>query len=111
MGGRTPNRPALPKRRALKAVILPASFLDRDIDKLHHLVKTLAVDLATAERLAPLVPADRQVVCESGIADGREIARMRAAGIDRFLVGESLMRKADVAAATRALLAPESVGG
>ena len=74
-------------------------------------LKTLAVDIATSERLAPLVPADRQVVCESGIADGRDIARMRAAGIDRFLVGESLMRQTDVAAATRALLAPERVGG
>ncbi|HEX9647308.1 MAG TPA: indole-3-glycerol phosphate synthase TrpC [Alphaproteobacteria bacterium] len=69
-------------------------------------LKTLAVDLATTERLAPLVPAGRAVVCESGIADAGDIARMRGHGVDRFLVGESLMRQADVAAATRALLAP-----
>ena len=74
-------------------------------------LKTMAVDIATSERLAPLVPADRQVVCESGIAGARDIARMRTAGIDRFLVGESLMRQTDVAAATRALLAPERVSG
>jgi indole-3-glycerol phosphate synthase len=74
-------------------------------------LKSLAVDIATTERLAPLVPAHTSVVCESGIADAGDIARMRDAGVHRFLVGETLMRRADVAAATRALLAPESVGG
>ena len=69
-------------------------------------LKTLEVDLATTERLAPQVPADRLVVCESGIRDSGDIARMRAAGVGRFLVGESLMRQGDVAAATRTLLKP-----
>jgi indole-3-glycerol phosphate synthase len=67
-------------------------------------LKTLAVDLATTERLAPLVPADRLLVCESGIASHRDLARMGEAGVRCFLVGESLMRQADVTAATAALL-------
>jgi indole-3-glycerol phosphate synthase len=72
-------------------------------------LKTLAVDIATTEQLAPLLPAGRQVVCESGIAKAADIARMRRAGVQRFLIGESLMRQADVSAAVRALLAPEEV--
>jgi len=68
-------------------------------------LKTLEVDLAVTERLAPRVPKDRLVVCESGIAGPEDLARMSAAGAFCFLVGESLMRQADVAAALRALLA------
>lgn len=68
-------------------------------------LKTLKVDLATTEALAPRVPADRAVVCESGLAASADLARMARIGVRRFLVGESLMRQADVEAATRALLA------
>ena len=72
-------------------------------------LKTLAVELATTERLAPRVPKDRTVVCESGIKTNAGLARMARAGVRCFLVGESLMAQDDVAAATRALLgAPES---
>jgi len=67
-------------------------------------LKSLKVDLATAERLAPLVPPDREVVCESGLESEADLARMAAIGVRRFLVGESLMRKPNVEAATRALL-------
>ena len=67
-------------------------------------LKTLAVDLATAERLAPRVPADRLVVAESGIETTADLVRLRRAGASAFLVGESLMRQADVTAATRRLL-------
>lgn len=67
-------------------------------------LKTLAVDLATTERLAPLLPPDRLLVCESGIASHADVARMWAVGARCFLVGESLMRRPDVAAATAALL-------
>ncbi len=65
---------------------------------------TLRVDLATTERLAPLVPAGRLMVCESGIGSHRDVERMGAAGARCFLVGESLMRESDVAAATAALI-------
>ena len=67
-------------------------------------LKTLEVDLATAERLAPLAPEDAEIVCESGLNCHGDLLRMAAAGVRRFLVGESLMRQADVAAATSALL-------
>jgi indole-3-glycerol phosphate synthase len=73
-------------------------------------LKSLAVDIATTEALAPQVPDDRILICESGIADSDDIARMRAAGAHCFLVGEALMREADVAHATRALMQPVSVG-
>ena len=67
-------------------------------------LKTLAVDLAVTERLAVLAPADRALVAESGISRPADLARLIKAGARRFLIGESLMRQADVSAATRALL-------
>ncbi len=67
-------------------------------------LKTFATTLATTERLAPLVPSDRLVIAESGIFTHDDLERLAASGVRAFLVGESLMRQADVAAATRALL-------
>ncbi|MDO1558511.1 indole-3-glycerol phosphate synthase TrpC [Brevundimonas sp. 2R-24] len=63
------------------------------------------VDLAVTERLAPLSPQGALLVTESGLFAPADAARMAAAGARAMLVGESLMRQADVAAATRALLA------
>ncbi|MEE8203374.1 MAG: indole-3-glycerol phosphate synthase TrpC [Alphaproteobacteria bacterium] len=67
-------------------------------------LKTLDVDLATTERLAPLAPVGAELVCESGLDCHDDLLRMTRAGVRRFLVGEALMREADVAAATAALL-------
>ena len=71
-------------------------------------LKTLATDLATTERLAALVPKDRVLVAESGLKTSADLARMSRCGAKRFLIGESLMRNADVEAATRALLKQEA---
>jgi indole-3-glycerol phosphate synthase len=67
-------------------------------------LKTLAVDLATTEELAPHVPQDRDIVCESGLKAHEDLLRMEQCGARRFLVGEHLMRQDDVEAATRTLL-------
>lgn len=67
-------------------------------------LKTLTIDLHTTEELAPHVPAGALLVCESGLSTPADLARMEAAGARCFLIGESLMRQPDLAAATRALL-------
>jgi len=67
-------------------------------------LKTLEVDLTTTERLAGRVPADRVPVSESGLNSPDDLARMERAGVNCFLIGESLMRHDDVEAATRAIL-------
>jgi len=67
-------------------------------------LKTLKTDLQVTEQLAPLVPKDRIVVSESGLAAPADLARMRKIGVNCFLIGESLLKEKDVEAATHALL-------
>ena len=66
-------------------------------------LKTLEVDLAVTEALAAGLPEDRLLVSESGLYTREDLDRMRATGARAFLIGESLMRQDDVAAAAAAL--------
>ncbi len=73
-------------------------------------LKTLETDLATTERLAPLVPPDRFLISESGMRTNADLRRLARAGSLSFLVGEGLMRQPDVGAAVRELLAGDALG-
>ena len=66
-------------------------------------LQTFETDLATTERLLPLIPAGHFVVAESGLACRADIERLQRAGARGFLVGESLMREPDIGAKLREL--------
>jgi indole-3-glycerol phosphate synthase len=69
-------------------------------------LSTFEVSLETSFDLVDRLPAGALRVAESGIHTNDDIERLRAAGFDAFLIGESLMRQADPGAALRALLSP-----
>jgi indole-3-glycerol phosphate synthase len=68
-------------------------------------LRTFEVSLDTTLRMLPEVPAGKVVVCESGILEPRDVQRMRAAGVNAFLVGEAFMRAADPGEALATLVA------
>ena len=67
-------------------------------------LRTFITDILVTIELAPKIPNDVLVVAESGLSDPGDLSRLAEVGVTTFLIGESLMRQADVAAATRALL-------
>jgi indole-3-glycerol phosphate synthase len=67
-------------------------------------LKTFITDSNVTLRLAPAIPRNVLAVAESGLSSPADLERLSNAGVTTFLIGESLMRQEDVAAATRALL-------
>lgn len=83
-----------------RAVVLDATLIGVN----HRDLRSFEMNMDLAVRMRPLIPTDRVVVAESGIVAAADVRRLRAAGIDAILVGETLMRAPDAAAALRELL-------
>jgi indole-3-glycerol phosphate synthase len=89
--------------RALAAGATVVGVNNRDL-------RTLEVRLETSLGLAHAIPADVVAVAESGLRTGRDLSRLRGAGFDAFLIGESLMASPDPGAALRAIIEEAEVG-
>ncbi|SEH33738.1 indole-3-glycerol phosphate synthase TrpC [Magnetospirillum fulvum] len=68
-------------------------------------LKIMKTDLATSERLVPLLPEGKIAISESGLEGPGDLKRMAALGVRRFLIGEALMRRTDVEQALKVMLA------
>ena len=88
------------ERDLQRALALEGRLIGVNNRDLHSFETSLGV----CERLKKLIPDDKIVVGESGISRHADCVRLAKAGIESFLVGEALMRQADVEAATRGLL-------
>jgi indole-3-glycerol phosphate synthase len=84
-----------------RALLLNSPMIGINNRNLH----SFETSLTTTERLAPMIPTDRMIVCESGLSTSHDLARMARCGVNSFLIGESLMRQDDVALATTQILA------
>jgi hypothetical protein len=91
-----------------RAALLKSPLIGINNRNLH----TFEVTLDTTRRLARRVPEDRMIVAESGLYTPDDLADLAQYGARCFLIGESLMRQSDVAAATRAILSqtPDRAG-
>ncbi|NBX73559.1 MAG: indole-3-glycerol phosphate synthase TrpC [Alphaproteobacteria bacterium] len=85
-----------------RALMLPTGMIGINNRNLRNLV----TDLSTSLRLAPRVPQGRLMVGESGLKTKDDLATLQRAGINNFLIGESLLRQGDAGAALKALLGP-----
>jgi len=83
--------------RALKLPVDLIGINNRDL-------RTFVTDLGITESLAALVPETQLAVAESGISSRADIERLQAAGARAFLIGETLMREADIGGKLRELL-------
>ena len=89
-----------------RAALLKSPLIGINNRNLH----TFEVTLETTRKLARRVPEDRMIVAESGLYTPDDLADLAQYGARCFLIGESLMRQADVAEATRAILAKPLTG-
>ncbi len=83
-----------------RALTLGVEMIGINNRDLHNFI----TDLAVTRRLVPRIPKDKFVIAESGISSRDDLLTLSELGVGAFLVGESLMRQADVSAATRMLL-------
>ncbi|MBD3800793.1 MAG: indole-3-glycerol phosphate synthase TrpC [Campylobacterales bacterium] len=87
-----------------KSDLTKAIFAGADIIGINHRnLETFEMDMELSYKLIPLIPNNKIIVAESGIYEHGQLEDLGKAGVDAFLVGESLMRQDDVERALRCL--------